>query len=91
MQLTLHIPGEHGDPEELEGEFSVANEADINKAGFAVARSVRAWLRRMPFVPSTGDLHYNIYAEVGSDAAAAHGSDASGESPRPKRKRKKDK
>jgi len=90
MQLSLRIPSEHGDAE-LEGEFSVATEADINKAGFAVARSVRAWLRRMPFVPSTGDLHYHISAEVEAGAGAAQGADSNDEAPRPKRKRKKDK
>lgn len=88
MQLRVSFPdsdrGSFG-----EGEVVVVrNEQDIRKAGFAAARAVRAWLQGLPFVPSTGDLHFNVYAEVESDekpkATPAPAADAT----RPKRKRK---
>lgn len=64
MQLKLYIPLCSGSLIEDDGEVIVRTEQDIRTAGFAVARGVREWLRRMPFVPSTSDLHYGVSAEV---------------------------
>lgn len=67
--------------------FTVRSEADILKAGFAVARAARDWLRRMPFVPSRENLHFSVTAEVeGSDAPAAVAAD--GDAPKRKRRKK---
>jgi hypothetical protein len=42
----------------------------------------------LPFVPSTSDLHFNVYAEVVSDAENKPKPEASEDAPRPKRKKK---
>jgi hypothetical protein len=88
MQLRVVFPQDRDSSFDEGEEVMVRSEADITKAGFAAARSVRAWLRGLPFVPSSTDLHYNVYAEVATDEEKAPASAPNGEAPRPKRKRK---
>ncbi len=88
MQLQISWPiSDELDPDYQE-DVTVRTEADIRTAGFAAARAVRTWLRRMPFVPSTADLHFNIYAEVQQDEPPKPAPAPASDAPRPKRKRK---
>lgn len=88
MQLRLTMPGSTTSYDDSEEQVLVRSEIDISKAGFAAARAVRTWLRQMPFVPSTGDLHFNITAEVEQDPASMVHEQDKVTVPAPKRKRK---
>ncbi len=88
MQLLLHLTDRDRGLDDQAIEVPVQNERDIRTAGFAAARAVRSWLRAMPFVPGTMDLHFNIYAEVVSDGDAKDLVHATDDAPAPKRKRK---
>ena len=88
MQLKLHIPEGPDIYDSEADEVMVRSENDIRTAGFAVARSVREWLRRMPFVPATVDLQYHISAEVVPDEKPKATPAPAPDAPRPKRKRK---
>jgi hypothetical protein len=91
MQLKLYLPtGDLGFDSE-DQQLVVRTEADIRTAGFAVARAVRDWLRKMPFVPSQSDLHWRVYAEVVADAVKPPKVDVEKLDAPPKRKRKKEK
>ncbi len=67
----------------------VSSMDDIRTASFAVASSVRSWLRNMPFVPSPADLHFSVEAEVVQDEKLATEPLREACPERPKRKRKK--
>lgn len=87
MQLRLVLPiSDELDPEYRE-DITVRTEADIRTAGFAVGRAVRTWLRRLPFVPSTSDLHFNVYAEVVPDEKPKPAPVPAPDAPPAKRKR----
>lgn len=88
MQLKVSFPARFGSASSEDEDVTVRSENDIRTAGFAAARSVRTWLRNMPFVPDTGDLHFNIYAEVVPDKESKASPAPNGAEPRPKRKRK---
>jgi hypothetical protein len=88
MQLKVFLPtmsvGPLSDPEE----FTVNSEADILKLGFAAARAVRAWVKRIPLVPSRDDLQFPIRAEMEGGESAPTKAETDEAPPRPKRKRK---
>ena len=88
MQLKVYLPGNRDNFYDDGQELVIKSEKDILAAGFAAARAVRAWIRSIPLVPSTGDLHFNIYAEMVGDDAGRPTPATDDESPKPKRKRK---
>ncbi len=88
MQLRLYLPSARHDLEEDPPEVVVRSERDITTAGFAAARALREWLRSMPFVPGTSDLHFHVSAEVVSDEEAKEAAHADVDGATPKRKRK---
>lgn len=88
MNLKLIWPIDDDLDPDYQEEVTVRTEADIRTAGFAAARAVRSWLRRMPFVPSAGNLSFHVYAEVVSDGEAKLEPEKPATAPRPKRKRK---
>jgi hypothetical protein len=91
MQLKLYLPTGDLSFDGEDQELVVRTEADIRTAGFAVARAVREWLRKMPFVPSQSDLHWGLSAEVVADAVKPPKVDVEKLDAPPKRKRKKEK
>lgn len=88
MQLNVYIPSSDPLSVDEDATFVVNSEADILKLGFAAARAVRAWVKRMPLVPSTGDLHFHISAEMVQSGASKEDAGDATETPRPKRKKK---
>ncbi len=88
MQLRVCIPSRFGSASSEDEDVIVRSELDIRTAGFAAARAVRQWLRQMPFVPSTGDLHFNIYAEVEQEKTPKPAPPAPSVAPPARRKKK---
>jgi hypothetical protein len=89
MQLRLVFVGEGSLINRGMTHVMVSSEKDIRAAGFDVARSLRSWLRNMPFVPSTSDLHFHVYAEVVGEPVSKVNEVATVTVDAPKRKRKK--
>ena len=88
MQLIVRIPGNSRNDFEDTAEITVNSEKDILSLGFAAARAVRAWVKSIPLVPSTGDLHFHITAEMVSGELAPPQAKSDTDAPKPKRKRK---
>ncbi len=88
MQLKVTFPDMTRDLEADPEEFIVNNEHDILKLGFAAARAVRAWVKRIPLVPSRYDLEFPIRAEMEGGEGSPPPADDDAAAPAPKRKRK---
>lgn len=88
MQLKVHVPGNRRDYEDKGTDVTVNSEQDILGLGFVVARAVRAWVKGIPLVPSSMDLHFAIHAEMVAGEQTDTEIAAAPETPRPKRKRK---
>jgi hypothetical protein len=89
MQLRVSFPARYGSASSEDEDVIVRSETGIRAAGFAAARAVRTWLRNMPFVPSTGDLHFNVYAVVEADEVQTFRAGDAVSVPAPKRKRER--
>jgi hypothetical protein len=88
MQLKVYLPGDRRNIVDDGAEFTVNSEKDILSLGFAAARAVRAWVKRIPLVPSRDDLQFPIRAEMEGGESAPTKAETDEAPPRPKRKRK---